>query len=105
MTEKLPGTVTRIYYAVPGHYGIGPEFEATPEGHKAAIAYARSTIKRFDYFGGEGRGGTTTYSRAFVDKRWVVKWADGSGVDRSVDRVEIFLTDDEKRALAPEVRL
>lgn len=97
--SKTPGTITRAYYAVPGHYDIGTEFEDGLDGLKAAVAYARSTIKRFDYFGGEDAGGTTTYSRAFVDEREVVKWADETTVDRMVRRVEVFLTDADKEAL------
>jgi hypothetical protein len=96
------GTIERVYYAVPSHYTIGEEFPGTLEGHAEACAFARAKIERFDYASGP------SYSRAFVDKRFVIRWLPesgqiGSGVDMIVERVEIFLTDAEKAALGAVV--
>lgn len=91
------GTIERVYYAVPAYHGIGEEFPGDPDGLKAAVAYAKESIERFDYFGGaDVEGGSTTFSRAFVDKRYLVKWATGGSVDEVVDRKEIKLTEAEQ---------
>jgi hypothetical protein len=39
--------VTKVYFAVPGHYGAGPEFTSWD----AAVTAARETIQRFEYRG------------------------------------------------------
>lgn len=92
-TDK--GVIEDIYYAVPGHYGYGPKFSGTPEGHRAAVAEAKSKIKLI------GGLSEPRYTRAWIEKRFTIRWlpaADeiGAGIDTAVERREIFLTDAEK---------
>ena len=78
----------RIYFAVPGHYTIGPEFDT----FAAAEAHAKAKIRHITGCGDDA------FTRAFVD----VREQDATG-DRSVHRVEVFLMDAEKSA-APETQ-
>lgn len=93
------GVIERIYYAVPTHYTIGTEFPGTPEGHREAVAAAKATIRQFDFPSGP------SYSRAWVDLRYVIRWLPASGqnggTDRVIERNEILLTDTEKKELVP----
>ena len=63
----------RIYFAVPGHYTIGEEFETWAEAER----FARERIRQID--------GTCSMTREFVDVR--VESQEG---DRPVHRVEVF---------------
>ena len=80
-----PGIIERVYYAVPGNYTSGEDFGLNLE---AAVAAAQASIVRFEY---PGQKPDHTFSRAFVDRREFVRWADGNATDRLVERVEIFL--------------
>jgi len=91
------GIVERVYYAVPTTYGIGREFPGTPEGHAAACDFARSTIRRIDY--SMLNNVPDEFTRAFVDRRFKVRWTAGSGEDLTVDRREIKLTAVQRDAL------
>lgn len=82
---ETPATIERMYYCVPEHYGIGRDFGMDLV---AAVVAARATITRFDY---PGSIPDHTFSRAFVERREFVRWADGTATDRPVERFEIFL--------------
>lgn len=83
--HPTPGIITRAYYTVPTNYTAGEDFG---EDLIAAIIAARAIIKRFDY---PGQTPDHTFSRAWVDSREIVEWADGTKEDRIVKRTEIFL--------------
>lgn len=80
--EVIPHTAC-VRFTVPGHYGdqaVGGR-AAWPD-FAAAVAAARSTIKRFDY---PGQTPDHTYSRAFVALRIT-----GKGRDREALRWEVY---------------
>lgn len=69
----------RIYFAVPGPYTIGDEFD----NYIDAVRHARSTIVPLSWGG---------WTRAFVDERRVTEHADGK-TDEIGERTEIFRTE------------
>lgn len=108
------GIVERVYYAIPDSYTIGKEFPAGFDGLKEAIAFAKAKIKPIDYRmldSDQEDGSKFSWTRAFRDKRLKVRWTDpveagqshvGGGIDMSVERNEIFLTDAEKKVKLEE---
>jgi hypothetical protein len=108
---KTPATIERVYYAVPTEYTIGTEFDTL----RAAVEYARSLISENRYPGQRPRrqprseserrriymdGDTLVVrSRAFVHRREVVRWADGSQEDRVAESVEVYLPLPEKAGM------
>lgn len=77
MADAVRSKVLRTYWAVPEFYTIGKEFETAA----AALDYARSRIVPLDCGG---------FSRAWVDRRWVVERDDGTKVDEIIERTEVF---------------
>jgi hypothetical protein len=76
--EDVPVTPTRVYFAVPEHYGIGLPFATYAE----AEAHARSTIEPLGL--ADHNHGIEQFSRAYVDVRLV----DSQG-DRPLHRIEV----------------
>lgn len=73
-------TAHRIYFAVPTHYGYGPEFDTYDDARDEALGKIR-----------EIEGCPGSFTRAFVDVRIHEPSELGNGTtDRVLHRVEIF---------------
>lgn len=76
--RAVGATVTRIYYALPTHYGVGETFS----DFTAAVAAARERVARIK----AGEMGELAKPLVYVDTRMVLTWLDGGSEDFVYDR-------------------
>jgi hypothetical protein len=81
----------RIYFAVPGPYGIGPEFDTEAEAEAAALA----EVEAFVYNPGTDRE-TVTITAAVIEERIDYRRETGGGQDTILRRRTIRLTEEER---------
>jgi hypothetical protein len=85
-------TITRTYYAVPAHYGIGEEFEDFLSAARHALL-ARDALKErlregYPKNWSEEFFAATAKATCVVDLRWVIKTPTGS-TDTVIERTNV----------------
>jgi hypothetical protein len=85
-----PGSqITRVYYSVPEHYGIGPEFDTWDDAVRHAQAkraeLVASLTESLGEFSTPEQTAHTADVQVRVDLRWDIKYPDGGGTDMVVE--------------------
>ena len=91
-----PGSVIeRAYYALPGDYSSGDEFEdfveARNERFRRHAALVEEVAARYPgWENAEQIGVDAARAKCVVDLRWMIRYPDGGGTDCVAERINLF---------------